>query len=155
MTPFTGQKWLYTISVFAAATTLLLLVAGALVVGKEAGLAVPDWPLSFGTWMPPMKGGVFYEHGHRMVAGTVGLLTTILAIGLWWKEPRRWVRGLGFLAWAGVLIQAILGGITVLYRLPIPVVVAKRRQPQRGKGRLSDTRVRGQHNEITHRPHLS
>ena len=92
-------------------------------VGYEAGLAVPDWPLSYGTWMPPMVGGIFYEHGHRMIAGTVGLLTTALAIWLWWKEPRRWVKGLGVVAWVAVVVQAILGGLTVLYRLPVPILI--------------------------------
>ena len=72
-----------------ALATLCLLIAGGLVVGHDAGLSVPDWPLSFGTWMPPMKGGVFYEHGHRMIAAMVGLLTTVLAVWLGWKDSRR------------------------------------------------------------------
>ena len=106
-----------------ATATFFLILAGALVVGHEAGLAVPDWPLSFGTWMPPMKGGVFYEHGHRMVATLVGLLTLVLAGWLWKRDSRRWVQGLGWLAVAAVIVQGILGGITVLYLLPIPVLV--------------------------------
>lgn len=124
MTPSRGLRRLHALSVLTAGATCLLLLAGALVVGQEAGLAVPDWPLSFGTWMPPLEGGVFYEHGHRMVAAAVGLLTTILAIWLWKEEPRRWVRGLGGVAWVGVVVQAVLGGITVLYRLPVPVLIA-------------------------------
>ena len=117
------SRALHQFAVLTAGATFLLLIAGALVVGYEAGLAVPDWPLSYGTWMPPMVGGIFYEHGHRMIAGTVGLLTTALAIWLWWKEPRRWVKGLGVVAWVAVVVQAILGGLTVLYRLPVPILI--------------------------------
>ncbi|MBI4464191.1 MAG: COX15/CtaA family protein [Acidobacteria bacterium] len=118
-----GSVWVYPFAVLTAAATFLLIIAGALVVGNEAGLAVPDWPLSYGTWMPPMEGGIFYEHGHRMVATFVGLLTTALAIWLWRREPRRWVRWLGLIALIAVIVQGVLGGITVLYLLPIPVLV--------------------------------
>lgn len=91
---------------------------------NDAGLAVPDWPLSYGTWMPPLVGNIVYEHGHRMVATFVGLLTTLLALWLWLKEPRRWVRRLGLLALAAVIAQGILGGFTVLFLLPRPVSIA-------------------------------
>ena len=114
---------LHRLAVLTAGTTFCLIIAGALVVGNGAGLAVPDWPLSFGTYMPPMVGGVFYEHGHRLIAATVGLLTVALAVWLGRTEPRRWVRALGWIGVTAVLVQAILGGITVLYRLPTPVVV--------------------------------
>ena len=111
-------------ALLTAGTTFLLIIAGALVVGFDAGLAVPDWPLSFGTWMPPMVGGVFYEHGHRMIAGTVGVLTSVLAVWLGWRDPRRWLKGVGIAAWVAVVVQAILGGLTVLYLLPIPILIA-------------------------------
>ena len=107
-----------------AGATLLLLVAGALVTSNDAGLAVPDWPLSYGTWMPPMVGNILYEHGHRMVATFVGLLTIILAVWLWRSEPRRWVRRLGWAALAAVIFQGLLGGLTVLFLLPRPVSIA-------------------------------
>jgi len=71
-----------------------------------------------------MVGGILYEHGHRMVATFVGLLTTILAFWLWRKEDRRWVRNLGFIALAAVIAQGVLGGLTVLFLLPTPVSVA-------------------------------
>ena len=116
--------WLHRFAVLTAGGTFLLIIAGGLVVGNEAGLAVPDWPLSFGTWMPRMEGGVFYEHGHRMVATAVGFLMTVLAVWLWRREPRRWVRRLGFVALIAVIAQGILGGITVLYLLPAPVSVS-------------------------------
>ena len=89
-----------------------------------SGLTVPDWPLSFGRWMPPLEGGVLYEHGHRVVATGVGLLIVIQALWLWRREPRRWVRGLGWLALAAVLLQGGLGGLTVLLRLPAAVSVS-------------------------------
>ncbi|MFQ5777531.1 MAG: heme A synthase [Terriglobia bacterium] len=106
-----------------AGATFLLIIAGALVTSNDAGLAVPDWPLSYGTWMPPMVGGIFYEHGHRMVAATVGLLTLILALWLWAREPRRWVRRLGLVALGAVVLQGVVGGITVLWLLPPPVSI--------------------------------
>lgn len=114
---------LHQLSLLTVAATFLLIIAGALVVGNGAGLAVPDWPLSFGTWMPPMVGGVFYEHGHRIIATTVGLLTTVLALWLWRTESRRWMRRLGWIALAAVVVQGVLGGITVLYKLPTVIVV--------------------------------
>jgi cytochrome c oxidase assembly protein subunit 15 len=74
--------------------------------------------------MRHMVGGIFYEHGHRLIASGVGFLTIGLAIWLWKAEPRRWMRILGFTALAAVCVQGILGGITVLYFLPTPVSTA-------------------------------
>jgi cytochrome c oxidase assembly protein subunit 15 len=107
-----------------AAATFLLLIAGGLVTSNDAGLAVPDWPLSYGSLMPPMVGNIFYEHGHRMVATSVGLLTVVLVAWLWLREPRRWVRRVGLLALGAVIAQGVLGGITVLLLLPRPVSIA-------------------------------
>lgn len=103
--------------------TLILIVAGALVTSNDAGLSVPDWPTTFGSFykMPHMVGGVKYEHGHRMVAEFVGLLTIILAVWTWRVEKRRWLRLLAVAALGTVIIQGILGGITVLFFLPAPV----------------------------------
>lgn len=103
--------------------TFFLIIAGGLVTSNDAGLAVPDWPLSYGTWLPPMVGNIVYEHGHRMVAAFVGLLTVVLTAWLLWAEPRRWVRWLGVGALASVVAQGILGGITVLFLLPRPVSI--------------------------------
>lgn len=118
------QPGLHRFAVFTAASTLLLLVAGGLVTSNDAGLAVPDWPLSYGSLLPPMVGGILYEHGHRMVATSVGILTIILAVWLARRESRRWVRRLGWLALALVIVQGILGGITVKFFLPRPVSIA-------------------------------
>ncbi len=117
------HPWLHRFAVSTAGATLLLIVAGALVTRNQAGLAVPDWPLSYGTWMPPMVGGIFYEHGHRMIGASVGLLTIILALWLWRAERRSWLRRLGFIGVVAVVLQGVLGGITVLYLLPWPVSV--------------------------------
>lgn len=111
-------------AVFTSFMTFLLLCAGALVTSTGSGLAVPDWPLSYGKFFPPMVGGVLFEHGHRLVAGTVALLTVGLCAMLWFTEPRVWVRRLGVAAVFMVLGQAVLGGMTVLFRLPVAVSVA-------------------------------
>ena len=94
-----------------------------MVTSTGSGLAVPDWPLSYGTLFPPMVGGIFYEHGHRMVASTVGFFVLCLTIWLGIKEKRRWVRHLGIAALAAVVRQGILGGLTVLFLLPTPISV--------------------------------
>lgn len=104
--------------------TVLLLAAGALVTSTGSSLAVPDWPLAYGQFFPPMVGGILYEHGHRMVATTVGLLTVITAAWLLWSEPRRWVKGLAFGAVAVVIAQGLLGGLTVIYLLPKPISIS-------------------------------
>ncbi|MGB6877018.1 MAG: COX15/CtaA family protein [Candidatus Acidiferrales bacterium] len=116
-----GNRNLHRFAVFTACCTFLLVIAGALVTSNEAGLAVPDWPLSYGTLFPPMVGGIFYEHGHRMIAGLVGILTILLAIWTQQRESRRWLRNLAWGALGLVVAQAVLGGITVKFLLPPPV----------------------------------
>jgi cytochrome c oxidase assembly protein subunit 15 len=108
---------------FVAGCTVLLLLAGSLVTSTESGLSVPDWPTTYGWNMftfPPSKwvGGIFYEHGHRLIASGVGLLTIALAVWLGLQEPRRWMRWLGVTALVTVVAQGLLGGLTVLYFLP-------------------------------------
>lgn len=118
------NRWLHTYATFLAGATFLLIIAGALVTSNDAGLSVPDWPTSFGTFhMPRMVGGVLYEHGHRMIAATVGLLTVILAVWVWLKDPRRWVRWVSGAAVLAVIAQGVLGGITVLFYLPVAISV--------------------------------
>ncbi len=117
------NRGLHTFSVLTAAATFFLIVAGGLVTSHDAGLSVPDWPLSFGQVMPEMVGGVFWEHGHRMVATTVGLLTIILCAWLWRSDPRGWMRRLGVAALVVVVLQGVLGGVTVLFQLPVAISV--------------------------------
>jgi cytochrome c oxidase assembly protein subunit 15 len=111
-------------AVFTACCTVLLLLAGALVTSNDAGLAVPDWPTSYGTFFPPMVGGIFYEHGHRMVATLVGIVTIGLAVVLWRADSRPWMRWLGLAALGAVIAQGLLGGLTVILRLPPEVSIA-------------------------------
>lgn len=120
----TYNKALHRFTVFTACCTLLLIVAGGLVTSTGSGLAVPDWPLSYGQVMPPMVGGIFYEHGHRMIATFVGFLTMILAIWFWKKESRVWVRYLALGALGAVIAQGVLGGLTVLFLLPTAISVS-------------------------------
>jgi heme a synthase len=105
-------------SILLAFCTLLLVIAGGLVTSRDAGLSVPDWPLSYGKLMPPMEGGILYEHGHRMVATTVGLLTIVSVVWLFRSERRKWLRRLGVIALIAVIVQGVLGGLTVLLLLP-------------------------------------
>jgi len=115
---------LHRFTIFLSAATLFLVIAGASVTSNDAGLSVPDWPLSYGQWMPPMTGGVFYEHGHRMVGATVGFLTIILALWLTAVEDRSWMKRLGWIALAAVILQGTLGGLTVLYKLPPAISIS-------------------------------
>jgi cytochrome c oxidase assembly protein subunit 15 len=117
--PGNPPRLLYRYAQLLSALVVFLLVAGAMVTSTGSGLAVPDWPLSFGQVMPPMEGGVFYEHGHRMVAATVGFLTIILAVWVWRRETRSWMRRLGWAALVLVVLQGVLGGMTVLLKLPV------------------------------------
>ena len=104
--------------------TFFLILAGGLVTSTGSGLSVPDWPLSYGQVFPPMVGGIRFEHTHRVIAGFVGLCTLALSIAFFVKEKRRWVRFLSAGAFLLVILQAALGGITVIYLLPAAVSVA-------------------------------
>ena len=117
------QSTLHRFAILLAIATFFLIIAGAAVTSNEAGLSVPDWPLSYGKVMPEMKDGVFYEHGHRLVASTVGFLTVIMAVWLWMKEPRPWMKRMGLAALGLVILQGVLGGLTVLLQLPKSVSI--------------------------------
>jgi cytochrome c oxidase assembly protein subunit 15 len=109
--------------------TYLLILAGATVTSHRAGLSVPDWPNTYGHFMfsfplSKMVGGIFWEHGHRLIASTVGFFTIILAVWLARTEQRPWVKRLGWIALAAVIFQGILGGLTVRFYLPALVSVA-------------------------------
>jgi cytochrome c oxidase assembly protein subunit 15 len=113
---------LFWFAVLNAVATFLLIGLGGLVTSHEAGMSVPDWPTSYGYNMfaLPIKfwtGGAFFEHTHRLLASAVGLLTTILAVWLWLKDPRKWLTWLGVAAFLLVIAQGILGGLRVKWQL--------------------------------------
>jgi cytochrome c oxidase assembly protein subunit 15 len=113
---------LFWFAVLNAVATFLLIGLGGLVTSHEAGMSVPDWPTSYGYNMfaLPIKfwtGGAFFEHTHRLLASVVGLLTTILAVWLWLKDPRKWLAWLGVAAFLLVIAQGILGGLRVKWQL--------------------------------------
>ena len=116
--------WLRRFTKLVAASTLFLIFAGAMVTSTGSGLAVPDWPLSYGMVMPPMVGGIFYEHGHRMIAATVGFLVVIQALWLQRREPKKLVRRLGWLSLGAVVAQGLLGGLTVIFLLPKAISIS-------------------------------
>lgn len=111
--------------VVVACLAFLLVIAGGLVTSNNAGLAVPDWPTSFGNWFKAhMVGGVKYEHTHRLIAELVGSLTIVGAVWTWLVDKRRWMRWLTVGAVAGVIFQGVLGGLTVLNLLPPAISTA-------------------------------
>ena len=116
----------YRFAVATAVATYLLILIGGLVHGTGSSLACPDWPTCYGTLMPKMEGGVLVEHSHRIAAGTVVVLTLVLASLLTASRDtaQRRLRPFGWLAVALVFAQALLGGITVLLRLPTPISTA-------------------------------
>lgn len=123
------MTWLHRYASLLALSTLVLIAAGGMVTSTNSGLSVPDWPTTYGYQMfayplSGMVGGIFYEHGHRLIASVVGLLTIGLVLFLWRAEPRRWVRRLGWLALVAVIIQGVLGGLTVLFLLPDAISIS-------------------------------
>ena len=120
--------WVRRLSKLLVISTLLLIFAGALVKSHEVGLSVPDWPTSYGYQMfsfplNDMIGGIFYEHGHRLIATVVGLMTLILAFTIYYTDHRLWLKKTAFFALGLVIIQGLFGGLTVLLFLPTPVSV--------------------------------
>ena len=114
---------------FLVACTVVLILAGSLVTSHDAGLSVPDWPTSYGwnmfTFPPSMwVANILYEHGHRLIASTVGFLTIVMAVWLWTAEPRRWLRWFGIATLGSVVAQGLLGGLTVLFFLPAAISTA-------------------------------
>lgn len=123
------RPWLHFYGIALAVCTFLLLFAGGMVTSTNSGLSVPDWPTTFGRNMflfPPsmMKGGIFYEHGHRLFASLVGLLAVVNCVAFWLKESRTWLKWTGTCGLLLVIAQGVLGGLTVKFKLPMPVSAA-------------------------------
>jgi len=113
-----STSWLNRFAWFTAFATLLLICSGGMVTSKGVGLAVPDWPTTFGYNMflfPVSKwvGGIFFEHTHRLIASTVGFLTIFLAVWVWRGQDRQSLRNFSLIAVASVVLQGILGGLRV------------------------------------------
>ena len=111
-------NWLHRFALGTSIATLILICSGGMVTSKGVGLAVPDWPTSFGynMFLFPVSqwvGGIFFEHTHRLIASAVGFMTIILAVWIWRADDRRWLRNLGFAALAAVIVQGVLGGLRV------------------------------------------
>lgn len=123
------RPWLARYAKLLVLMTLFLIFMGGQVKSHEAGLAVPDWPTTYGENMftfhySKWVGGIYHEHVHRLVASGIGLLTIGLLIGLFIRESRKWVRSLGMLALVAVIAQGLLGGLTVILLLPVWVSVS-------------------------------
>lgn len=120
--PNLGLHWF---AILVACVTVVLLVAGALVTSNEAGDSVPDWPLSFGRWLihpDYFTGNIRYEYSHRFIAGVVGAATLLLALWAWFTERGGWARRLALIAFAGVVMQAVIGGVRVHFPAYKPLI---------------------------------
>ena len=123
-----NRVWFRRFSKLVCLATLALIFIGGMVSSTNSGLSVPDWPTTYGQNMftfpvEKWQGGIFYEHGHRLVASAVGFLTLVMAIWTPFAERRDWVRFLAFAALSAVILQGLLGGLTVLMRLPPAVSI--------------------------------
>ena len=112
------SPWRHRMAYLTAGATFLLIVIGGIVTSTDSGLAVPDWPTTFGYNMflyplSEMVGGILYEHSHRLMGSIVGLLTVGLFIMLLATDSRRWLKWLGVAALIGVIVQGVLGGLRV------------------------------------------
>ena len=110
------SKGLHYFALLTVCATFVLIIAGALVTSNQAGDSVPDWPLSFGRWLIQsnnFRANVRFEYSHRVIAGTVGTLTLILAVIAVLRERRNWVRNLAIAAFVLVIAQAVIGGVRV------------------------------------------
>jgi len=118
-----GQLLLLLWSLLTFSATFLLVCSGGLVTSHGAGMAVPDWPNTYGynMFLFPISrwvGGIFYEHSHRLIASVVGLMTMILAAWLLAVERRKWVKNLGMASFVAVCVQGLLGGLRVTENMP-------------------------------------
>jgi cytochrome c oxidase assembly protein subunit 15 len=118
-----GTRALHRYAMLAVGATFCLIFVGGLVTSTGSALAVPDWPLAFGKLIPAWQGGIRFEFGHRVVAGLVIILTLGLMIWVFLVERRPWVRNTALAAFGLIVVQAVLGGITVLFELPLAIAV--------------------------------
>jgi cytochrome c oxidase assembly protein subunit 15 len=120
------NKSLAIYSLVVLCSVFFLIFVGASVTSNQAGLSVPDWPTTYGENMftfpiSKWQGGIFFEHSHRLIASAVGALTVILCIWIWLVEKRKWVKALSVIAVFAVILQGVLGGLTVYFKLPLAI----------------------------------
>jgi cytochrome c oxidase assembly protein subunit 15 len=118
-----ATRALHRFAMLATGATFCLIFAGGLVTSTGSALAVPDWPLAFGKLIPAWQGGIRFEFAHRVIAGVVIILTLGLLVWVLLIERRRWVRNTALAAFGLIVVQAVLGGITVLFELPLAIAV--------------------------------
>ncbi|MGO9455229.1 MAG: COX15/CtaA family protein [Candidatus Binataceae bacterium] len=118
-----ATRALHRFAMIAVGATFCLIFVGGLVTSTGSALAVPDWPLAYGKLIPAWQGGIRFEFGHRVVAGFVVILTLILMAWALRVERRKWVRNTALAAFGLIIVQAVLGGITVLFELPLAIAV--------------------------------
>ena len=158
-----SMPWLHHYTRLLAAASLLLITAGGLVTSTGSGLSVPDWPNTYGYFMfsfplSKMVGGIFYEHGHRLIASVVGLLTIGLAVWISRIDRRRWVKRLGWTALGAVIMQGMLGGLTVIYFLPPAISISHAGLAQLFFALIVSLAIftsKGWHSRYDHRPPLN
>ncbi len=125
-----GGGWPHRFALLTCVFTVVLILAGGLVTSTGSGLAVPDWPTTFGYNMflfpwSKMVGGVFIEHSHRLLGSLVGILTILTAAAVWKTDERKWMHRLGAFAVGLVILQGVLGGMrVVLIKLNLAIVHA-------------------------------
>lgn len=113
-TPSTVNRGLHRFTLLVCGVAFVMISAGGMVTSMDAGDAVPDWPLSYGSLLPPMVGNVFYEHGHRMIGWLLGILIIAQTVWISRSDPRRWMRRCGIAALVGVCVLGGLGGLRVM-----------------------------------------
>lgn len=119
MTEMQTSNGIRRFAALTAAMTLVLILAGGFVTTTRTGDTIPTWPKSWGRF----EGGWWVEWSHRAVAGTVALLVTGLAVWLHRREPRPWVRRIGWIALGAVVLQALIGGFRIYTVAPVPVAI--------------------------------
>ena len=118
------NKTIHYLAIFTMFLTFFLIFVGALVKSTESGLSVPDWPTTFGENMflfplSSMVGGIFYEHSHRLIASLVGFCILINTILIQFSNHAKYIKRISWVTLLLVIVQGILGGLTVLYFLPV------------------------------------
>lgn len=117
------SPWPHRLAVALALVTFPLIWVGGLVTTYDAGMAVPDWPGTYGynlfryPWQTWLAGpwDLFIEHGHRLLGASAGVLAIALVAVVWAADRRRWLLWAAFGALAIVIVQGVLGGVRVLF----------------------------------------